>query len=203
MSEPVTQTHFQKRIAILNPTSAKWPDRTRRINVTRWPAGCAPQPAVGERGRFAAWVLPEDKKSPIVGNPLSVHEGDFTPWVSFHDPFYDLSDEKWVAPSFMVIAWRKPRPLPMKRVIGQRLPFIGPVFDAPLQPESQPPLAIMGLPRIAAGSSGKNGISRVGKAKSFTNFCPDCFTRSEVTKQKQYGLYVQQQHHDCGEWSPA
>lgn len=31
-------------------------------------------------------------------------------------------------------------------------------------------------------------------AKPFTNFCPDCFTRSKVTGEKFYGLYVPQIH---------
>jgi hypothetical protein len=110
-----------------------------------------------------------------------------------------------------------------QRRVVQRVPFIGPVFDPPILPESQRPVALMGLPRVPAGWSGKNGISRVGLAKPFTNFCRDCFTRSEVTKHSEggfsskgewvttrvfvrtevrYGYYVPQIH-ACGERADA
>jgi hypothetical protein len=74
-----------------------------------------------------------------------------------------------------------------KRRVVQRVPFIGPVFDPPIPPESQRPVAIMGLPRIVAGCSGKNGISR-DVTSPFSNFCPKCFTRGKMTEHVEGGF---------------
>ena len=88
---------------------------------------------------------------------------------------------KWFAvevPAEWCTPWQpKPRSL-----------FIGPVFDPPTGHESSRPTPVMGLPRIQAGVSGKNGISRDGITPPLTNFCPKCFTRSKMTEHTEGGF---------------
>lgn len=91
-----------------------------------------------------------------------------------------------------VEAWQPSKP--RRATIGPqefRAPWFGasssqwvtPTFD--LIPLS---LYLTPIVRLKAGYSGQNGNSRIAPAKPLTNFCLDCFTRSEVTQHSEGGF---------------